>query len=232
MTDSAALLDELEANRPWAQELLRYRVTVPFGRSGRWSVVPVTCAPGDRNMAYAAFNHEPCIEGDYTALTHSRSGLVMSDLGPEVVQSMPIIERGTGRVLIHGLGLGMVVAALLAKPDVTSIDVVERERDVIKLVAPSYVDPRLHLHHGDALTFRFPPGTRWDCAWHDIWPTIDRDNLPAMRLLHRRYGHRVGWQASWGRRRCEEARRRWLHGGMSCRLGPGGALISTWMPPE
>jgi hypothetical protein len=51
----------------------------------------------------------------------------------------------------------------------------------------------------DALTMKWPPHTRWNIAWHDIWPSISRDNLPEMKYLHRSYGHRVLWQGSWSR---------------------------------
>jgi hypothetical protein len=68
---------------------------------------------------------------------------------------------------------------------------------------------RLTIHHGDALTYKWPVGTRWTVAWHDIWDTICEDNLPDMNRLHRRFGRRVDWQGSWCRDLIETERRRW-----------------------
>ena len=44
----------------------------------------------------------------------------------------------TGRVLINGLGLGMLLAAILRKPDVKRVRVIEHDADVIALVGPTF----------------------------------------------------------------------------------------------
>ncbi len=117
------------------------------------------------------------------------------------------MQRRGGRVLIHGLGLGMVVQAALRLPQVEHIDVVEIDPRVARLVGEHYAGDRCTIHVGDALTYEWPTGTRWDVVWHDIWPTITGDNLPDMHRLHRRFGRRSGWQGSWARWDVE--RRRW-----------------------
>ncbi len=59
-------------------------------------------------------------------------------------------ERSRGRVLVAGLGLGIVVHQLLANPAVILIDVVERELDVARLVRPLLPrDARVHILHED-----------------------------------------------------------------------------------
>jgi hypothetical protein len=151
----------------------------------------------------------PRSEEDATLVWHP----MMSDSRAEIWEHYVPIDQmhwaQTKRVLIHGLGLGMVLNAALMQPHVEHVDVVELSEDVIKLVGPAYEsDPRVTIHHGDAFTYRFPPGTRWDIAWHDIWPTINSDNLPEMEKLHRRYGGRVGWQDSWARSNCLSLRNR------------------------
>lgn len=201
--DHHEILDRLDTGTTAGEELLAYRVDVPVGRRGPWSIQHVEATLASMSGLMAALRGEPYTAGTFTVLAHDRRGTVMADTGPEVWESMPIIRHGHGRVLVHGLGLGVVVKALLAKPEVTHIDVVELDPDVIALVGPHYPDPRLVIHQGDALTFRFPPGTRWDCAWHDFWDKTLPENLPAMRRMHRRYARRVGWQASWNRERCE-----------------------------
>lgn len=123
------------------------------------------------------------------------------------------LHSGPGaRVLIHGLGLGVIAAAMLRLPNVDRVDVVDLDPRVHRLVgrqlrAAPFAAGRLKLHRGDALTKPWPPGTRWSVVWHDIWPTIGADNLPTMHRLHRRFGGRCDWQGSWARALCERDRR-------------------------
>jgi len=104
-----------------------------------------------------------------------------------------------GEVLINGLGLGVLVHGLLTLPNVTRIDVVEIDPDVLALVGPHYAkDPRVNLIEGDAYTYRFPVGARWSVVWHDVWLDICADNLKDVERLKRRYGTRCEWQGAWG----------------------------------
>jgi hypothetical protein len=156
---------------------------------------------------------------------------VMSDTPDELRDHGPAIEAATGRVLIHGLGLGCILSAFLAKPDVTHIDVVEVEESVIKLVAPYYAhDPRVHIHHDSCVDKVWPRGTRWNFVWHDIWTHIASYNLSDDSLaehgisyatLHRKFGRRCDIQMSWAfdmaklsrehERRIKEREIRWAH---------------------
>jgi hypothetical protein len=140
--------------------------------------------------------------GTYVGLIHERRGLVMSDTPDERRDhNYPVMEawqRG-GRVLLHGLGIGMVLNAILAGEKVEHVDVVEIDQQVIDLVMPSFTDERITIHHDDCLTKRWPPGSRWQVVWHDIWDHLIEDNLPTMHRLHRSFGRRADWQGSWGR---------------------------------
>lgn len=142
-------------------------------------------------------------EGTYTKLMEG-GRLWMSDTPAEWRDHGSAVWRirkpETKRVLINGLGLGMVLKAALAQPHVEHVDVVEYDERVIKLIGAHYVaDPRVTIHHADAYTIKWAPGVRWDVAWHDIWPEIVTTNLPEMTKLHRKYGRRVDWQDSWCR---------------------------------
>jgi hypothetical protein len=194
-------------------------VRVPHGERGPWRVEPfvVTAQDAWRDSVRALLNpHRPdraTPVGVYTRLVHAQRGTVMSDTPAEIEDHLPALaqigHRSCRRVLIHGLGLGMVLQHALRQPHVAHVDVVEIDPDVIALVGPRYLDPRLVIHEGDAFTYRFPPHTRWDVCWHDIWDSITADNLPEMHHLHRRYGTRVGWQGSWGRALAERPIPRW-----------------------
>ena len=203
---------QLWADVDWEQ----LRAHVGIGRRvGAWQVRAVHAGADDASAWIAAAEEMPHQPGWYTALVHDERGVVMSDLRAELAGCLPVLRRATGRVLVSGLGLGIVPAAVLRRPHVTSVDVVELDEQVIDLVAGDpaardnwAADPRLHVHHGDAHRFTWPPGTRWDVAWHDIWDTITPGNLASMAHLHRRYGHRVGWQGSWEHAECVAMRRR------------------------
>ena len=144
--------------------------------------------------------------GTYTQLVHNRRGVVMSDTDAEILDMADLFyHKPHGRVLVNGLGLGCVVSGLLALSGVTHLDVVEIDADVIDLVGGQLTDSRLTIHHADAFTVRWPTGTTWDCAWHDVWDSLCTDNLSSTdaapgsyAALHRRYARKVGWQESWG----------------------------------
>ncbi|MFD4858356.1 polyamine aminopropyltransferase [Streptomyces atratus] len=104
------------------------------------------------------------------------------------------------RVIINGLGLGMVLAAALTYDHVKHVDVVEADDRVIDLVGPHYLkDPRVRIHHGDAVEQmkKWGPDERWDVGWTDIWPDITPDNLPQMKEFADFYGARCGFHGNW-----------------------------------
>lgn len=143
--------------------------------------------------------------GIYTGLMLN-GRLWMSDTDAEKRDHMPALQAMRSwrakRVLINGLGLGMVLKAALTLDHVEHVDVVEIDERVIKLVGAHYAkDPRVHLHHADAYEqmSRWPVGTRWDVGWSDIWPDLCTDNLKSMTALRRSYGRRTEWHDCWGR---------------------------------
>lgn len=109
-------------------------------------------------------------------------------------------STGAERVLINGLGLGMVLTAALSFDSVKHVDVVEMDKRVIRLVGPHYEkDPRVHIHQGDAVAKMadWPADARWDVVWTDIWPDICADNLEEMKSFTDFYGPRCGFHGNW-----------------------------------
>lgn len=132
--------------------------------------------------------------------------LWMSDTDAEKRDHMGVLfeiqQREAKRVLINGLGLGMVIRAALTFDHVEHVDVVELDARVAEYIGGHYAqDPRVHIHHADAyLKSRdWPTGTTWDVAWSDIWPDLCTDNLGDMARLRRSYGRRTQWHECWGR---------------------------------
>jgi hypothetical protein len=136
--------------------------------------------------------------------------LWMSDTRAEILEHKPILDKldrlqyfPNKRVLINGLGLGVIVHAALLYDSVDYVDIVEINWDIINLIGPFLADdPRVNIHHGDAFDMKWPSGRRWDIVWHDIWPTISEYNLPEMDRLVRKYKNKAGWQGCWQRKGC------------------------------
>lgn len=170
---------------------------------GPWTIEQRTISQDEadfsalRSAIQGSGRHVPV--GTYTGLKH-RGIVIMSDTPDERRDHREPFSHAAGRCLVHGLGLGMLVRAILLKPNVEHVDVVELDEDVIELCGPPIRElggDRLTIHHGDAYTFRFPPGTYWSMVWHDVWDTINEDNLEGIAKLKRRYGGRCDWQGAW-----------------------------------
>jgi spermidine synthase len=136
--------------------------------------------------------------------------IMMSDTPMEKNSNFHVVRRAKGHVFIAGLGLGMILWPILAKPEVLRVVVVEMNPDVINLVGPhTPKDPRLTIVQADA--FAYKPTTKFDVIYFDIWPSTTTDNLPEMAKLHRRYGRFLqtgGWMESWQRGLLRARRRR------------------------
>lgn len=191
-----------------------WKVSVPEGKSGLWSVECFEVTEADSRFdALRAIN--PSSFGRFTPAGHytrlMRGGtVVMSDTPDEIRDHSYFVRRAQGRVLIAGLGLGVVLKALLAKPEVSSVDVVEQSEDVVKLVWPTYqADQRARLIQADILEWQPEKGQKWDHAWWDIWDNICSDNLKDMTKLNRRFARRVPNKGAWAQGQCQAARDRW-----------------------
>lgn len=179
--------------------------SVPDGKAGPWKIDTFTLTRDDvlmMNMRAARDGNDylMCHPGTYKRLTHERRGCVMSNTPMERRTAVEAFHNAAGRVLINGLGLGMVLEGVLAKPEVTDVTVIELDPDVISLVGPHFAaDPRLRIINADAYLWVPPKGEKWDYAWHDIWDDINADNLPLMSKLTRKYARRAAKQGAWSR---------------------------------
>jgi spermidine synthase len=188
---------------------MSYPVNVPDGISGDWRVESFVVTDEDvRNNVRGLFRPNEYVRpGSYKRLMRGRT-VVMSNTPMEVRTNRPILVMANGSVLLNGLGLGMVLTAALAKPEVTSVTVVENSEDVARLVWPTFSgDPRVKIVMADAMHYRPEKGVRFNAVWHDIWDYITAGNLSQMETLHRRYGRRTDWQGSWARDLCQRRRR-------------------------
>jgi hypothetical protein len=202
------------------------RADIPERRRGQWAVRQFTVSEADEEVSrlrsVISFGSRGRFvpQGTYTGLYRGATP-VMTDTPDEIRDHrLPIYEarRRGGHVLLNGLGLGVVVQAILQDEEpapwnheaqVERVTVVEIDPDVIELVAPYLEErfhPRLEVVRGDALTWQPPKGRRYSVAWHDIWDNICGDNMTEMIRLHRRYARRADWQGSWCREECRRLR--------------------------
>lgn len=211
----------------------KYQVHVPEGSAGPWKIEKFEVDPNDTyarlenlRMQRDGLRGRSIYAGRYTRLMRGYS-VVMSDTPAEISDHLPILDRLEGpavrRVLINGLGLGLVLAHAIRQPHIERIDVVEIDKYVIELVGSYYENydltqpfalkkpPKLRvaIHNEDAMLKAWPKNTRWDLAWHDIWDDISTDNLEGIGVLNRRYGRRVDWQGAWCHGLLLDVRRRY-----------------------
>lgn len=192
------------------------QVNVPEGKSGDWEVVRFEVVEKDaafHNLRESFRGSRFIKPGTYTSLTQ-KGYVVMSDTQAEILDlSKPVSMAGQAyqysdsrHVLINGLGLGVVLQAILDITIIEHVTIIEKSTDVITLVGPHWearYGDRLTIIHANAFEWKPPKGKRYCVVWHDIWNNITSDNLPEMHLLHRKYGQRCDWQGSWCRKRCE-----------------------------
>lgn len=125
--------------------------------------------------------------GKYARL-HVGRELMMTDTPMERRTNAEFVRRAHGRVLVAGLGLGMVLRAILKKPEVEHVTVLEKSADVVALVEPTLKRDagRLTIVTTDVHDWRPEKGAKWNVIYFDIWPDISTKNLPEMGRLQRR----------------------------------------------
>jgi hypothetical protein len=184
----------------------QFKVTVPEGISGDWKVEKYEVSTQEasfgmlRSMVSACERGRYVPAGTYKGLWRGNT-IVMSDTPDEIRDHLPAIRAANGHCLVGGLGLGMVVAAMARKPDVTKVTVIEKSPDVIALVGPhlkSLFGDKVEIIESDLLTWTPPKGSKYGVAWFDIWDNMCGDNLPQMATLKRRYARRTSWKGCWG----------------------------------
>lgn len=195
--------------RPYLQ-----KVSLPYKTVGDYRLQSYIVSEQDAkifNLREALHSHRFIAPGRYTALT--QCGQVwMTDTPAEWVDHIEIVDHAYyygGYVLVLGLGLGMVVQAVLDMPQVQGCTVVELSPDVIKLVAPTYkrrYGKRFNVVCADA--FKWSPDHLYSAVWADIWPSLCGSNLPQIAKLRKRYREH-GWFGAWGYEVTKAAQREW-----------------------
>ncbi len=170
---------------------------IPVGSSGLWDVKRGVIV-GDsyqkmlfetKNFFDSEYRCQFPPNGTYTYLLRwtnatlhlSHGELVMNDFPGELKKHLAFIMKARGDVLVTGLGLGCVVRGLLERGVVDSIDVIERDQDVIDLCSIGVSHPKVRIIKADAR--EFVPERTYHAAWHDLWSDPDKGE-DALSLTH------------------------------------------------
>jgi hypothetical protein len=144
-------------------------------RRGDWSVglLPVTAARGYWGRGYRTAG-AVMLAGPF-----AETGAAWMSLVPMEIESLEIgIAAARGHTVVLGLGMGWCAANVALNPAVERVTVVERDPDVIALIAalgifdqlPADARAKIRMIEQDALGWR--PGERVDCVHADIWATF------------------------------------------------------------
>lgn len=190
--------------RPYAPQWYRSPIDLPEGRSGKVSVkhriIPVgeeVRIVGTRQALLRGTRPTSGVVKEQPLRIHELiedgHGMWMTDLPEELNQiaEMLHVVRPRGRVLVGGLGLGLVAANVAARRGVRDVFVVERSKDVIKLCrAAGYrvgeddiaAFLRWHVEPFDYYLLDTWCGTNEGAWWEEV--------LPLRRTIRQRWGRK------------------------------------------
>jgi spermidine synthase len=189
------------------------RDIIPERQVGNWAVqhfevTPEQSAHSALRAAHARDVWGVVPAGQYARLVHGHS-VVMSDTRMERETCAEFVDAAHGRVIIGGLGLGMILPPILGKESVESVTVLELSpavRELVEFPLRAWIDEnvspaaadKLKIRKGDVFKWRPPKGARWDMAIWDIWTDRTTDSLKDMVRLRDRWHKWVeGRQLCW-----------------------------------
>ncbi|NCI19758.1 hypothetical protein EJM73_08980 [Clostridium botulinum] len=111
--------------------------------------------------------------GEYIKLTY-KSEIVMSNTNMEKRTNSNFINNAHGDVLIAGLGIGLIVLPIQNKEDVKSITIIEKNQEVIDLVATQLpLNNKVKIINEDIFKWKPKRGSKYDVIYFDIWNYIN-----------------------------------------------------------
>ncbi|HRV85499.1 MAG TPA: hypothetical protein P5275_11580 [Saprospiraceae bacterium] len=189
-------------------EATYFKSTIPAAVHGNVRIEKFEVQPIDEVEHAEALKSIPFwsrrVPGRFTRMYIDQT-VMMTDLYEEWWSQRHAIQeafvRG-GHILISGLGIGMIIEAIL-KPHnspVKHVTVLEANASVIQLVAPHmlarYKD-RLEIIHTNALTWTPPKDAHYEAVWHDIWPYPMLVPEEEIDCLRNKFAECSDWQGFW-----------------------------------
>jgi len=100
-------------------------------------------------------------------------------------------DRARGKVLIAGLGIGYNSEYLAGNDAVTSITIVEKEVDVISLVATHVPMDKTTVVHQNILAYMKETDQKYDIIFFDIFPNMGKNDFPDEVAILDREGAKI-----------------------------------------
>lgn len=141
----------------------------------------------------AAMNGMAVYDGKYIRL-HVNGELMMSDTDMEKQSNRLFVNKANGRVLVAGLGIGLIVNNVMPKiesGEITELIVIEKYKDVIDLISPYFQNDKIKIIAADIFKWKPEKGEKFDTIYFDIWPTICTDNLKEITFLHNSFKNKL-----------------------------------------
>lgn len=126
--------------------------------------------------------------GKYIRLLHNGE-CVMSNTDMERMTNLDFCVNACGDIIIGGLGIGMIIMAIQDKSEVKSITVIEKNQEVIDIVATQLdLNDKVNIVCADVFEWKPERGVKYDMAYMDIWNWINEDVYKnEMQPLKRKY---------------------------------------------
>ena len=115
----------------------------------------------------------------------------MSNTHMERWTNMNFCDYAHGDVLIGGLGIGLIILAIQDNPEVHSITVIEKNQEVIDMVATQLpLNEKVKIIQADVFLWKPQRGVQYDTIYMDIWPWLDSHTYQEEMLpLKRKFAH-------------------------------------------
>jgi spermidine synthase len=144
-----------------------------------------------RDAVQGKREYEGFEEGTYLELK-TKSGMfsnvVMSDTPMELRTNLDAIYNSNGDILIGGLGIGAILLLIQEKPEVKSIIVIEKYKEIIDMVKPFLpLNEKVKIIEADIFEWLPEKDHKFDTIYFDIWNSICSDNLEDMKILKKRF---------------------------------------------
>lgn len=147
------------------------------GRIGPWEIARNALPPMVRG--YFRGMHAPESTENWVLRNWDERSVWMSIAPMEIESASHHVHAAKGDVLVGGLGIGMVLWALLNKPEVTSVTVIERDPRVIELMREvmrrNHTTWGKHLYSRSQREQRHTLGPRLDIIHRDLFDFAEND---------------------------------------------------------
>lgn len=127
--------------------------------------------------------------GKYVCLTH-RGEVIMSDTDMEKRTNAEFVHRAHGKVLIGGLGIGLILLPAQQKSEVEKIVVLEKNQEVIDLVKDQLpLNEKVEIIKADVCDY--VPTEKFNTIYLDIWDFINtnvyEESMKPLLARYRKY---------------------------------------------